>query len=310
MSQKTSEGWKYYKITQTDKAQCDFCKKTHSYKNSSTSNLKKHLQRHPGIIGISVVPDQQVEERRPASDARNAADQLFRRNVTPRRPAAADDGGSEPDNDGHLDGAAGAAGVDDDDDDVVLVTRPPTSAEPAGESGAAPDLRPASSQTKKQTTLAFSQPKLSSIQKRKFDMLVLKMIVQDLQPFSVVEDKGFSELVAALCPKYKLPCRTTLSRQYLPSVYADMLTAANNLLASADYVTLTADIWTSRTTHAYMAITAHFIDNDWTMQTVLMGCVSISGAHTAARIRDELVKVFFLLYNNIYASINTQSNVS
>lgn len=260
MSQKTSEVWKFFKLVGADRAQCDFCKKLFSYKNSSTSNLKKHLLMHPGLNAV-------------------------------RPPAVVNEL-----NDVQC----------ENDEDVVMVSMPP----PAVRAGSpapdqrpeapadsnAPSVRPSAAlqrrpAAQKQQTLAFSQRNIPSTEKRKYDLLVLKMIVRDLQPFSVVDDAGFKELIGALCPSYVLPSRTTLSRQYLPSRYADMEIAAQNLLAAVDHVTLTTDIWTSRTTQAYMAITAHFIDANWSMQTLLLGCPSISGSHTGVRIRDELIKV-------------------
>ncbi|KAK3875934.1 hypothetical protein Pcinc_019232 [Petrolisthes cinctipes] len=47
--------------------------------------------------------------------------------------------------------------------------------------------------------------------KKQLDDLVVKMIMKDLQPLSVVEDEGFRELVAALDSRYTLPSHRELS---------------------------------------------------------------------------------------------------
>jgi len=47
------------------------------------------------------------------------------------------------------------------------------------------------------------------------------MIATDIQPMSVVEDKGFQfqEFVNALDPRYVLPSRRTITRSMLPARY-------------------------------------------------------------------------------------------
>ena len=65
-----------------------------------------------------------------------------------------------------------------------------------------------------------AQPyKNDSIKKKELDDLVVRMIVGDLQPLSVVEDKGFKKLVNGLNPRYDLPSRREIGRTLLPSIY-------------------------------------------------------------------------------------------
>lgn len=236
MAPKTSFVWKFFKIVSDDKAECDVCKRILSYKGSSTSNLKRHLDSHPATSGNSKSP--------------------------PHPHEADDEDDAQPSEDIQVD--------------------PPADA----------NTKPVA----KQTSLAgyFNRP-MSIVQKKKIDILVLKMIVRDLQPFSVVDDPGFRELVATLSPTYELPSRTTLTRNYLASKFVDMEAAVKRTLDCVDYVSLTTDIWTSRTTQAYIAITAHYVTKNWTLGSVLLGCVSITGSHTGIHIRDEVLKVL----NNI-----------
>lgn len=75
----------------------------------------------------------------------------------------------------------------------------------------------------KQNTIEKSfiqQTKYSSTSsKRKtIDEAVFKMIVTDMQPVSVVEDKGFQSLLHVLDPRYQLPSRKSTMRM-LPDAY-------------------------------------------------------------------------------------------
>lgn len=41
------------------------------------------------------------------------------------------------------------------------------------------------------------------------------MVAIDLQPYSVIENEGFKQLVKVLDPKYVLPSKTTLKNNYM-----------------------------------------------------------------------------------------------
>ena len=40
---------------------------------------------------------------------------------------------------------------------------------------------------------------------------ICEMIIQDLQPVSIVEDSGFKALIAFAFPQNKIPCRKTIN---------------------------------------------------------------------------------------------------
>lgn len=57
-----------------------------------------------------------------------------------------------------------------------------------------------------------AQPyKHDSSNKKELDELIVRMMVEDLQPLSIVEGKGF-RLVHGLNPKYELPSHREISR--------------------------------------------------------------------------------------------------
>jgi len=50
--------------------------------------------------------------------------------------------------------------------------------------------------------------------------LIGEMIAIDTQPFSVVENKGFINLLSALEPRYSLPSRKYMTETVLPRIMA------------------------------------------------------------------------------------------
>ena len=45
--------------------------------------------------------------------------------------------------------------------------------------------------------------------------------------------------------------------------------------------TLTTDTWTSAAKQSYIALTAHFINDDWELESICLDCCNFTGTHTA-----------------------------
>ncbi|KAH7940693.1 hypothetical protein HPB49_003558 [Dermacentor silvarum] len=54
---------------------------------------------------------------------------------------------------------------------------------------------------------------------------IARMLALDLQPYIFVENRGFKELMNHMEPLYKIPSRTTFSREIIPALYRDTVTA-------------------------------------------------------------------------------------
>lgn len=144
-----------------------------------------------------------------------------------------------------------------------------------------------------QTTLNYyAKRKLLPIHQQAFyNSLILNLIIKDLQPFSIVEDEGFKELIAGFDSSYKLPSRTTLSRTLLPEKYNLVSEKIKLILQDATDITLTTDTWTSMATESYMSITAHFIDENWEMHSILVDCFKFGERHTSENLKMEIIRV-------------------
>ena len=75
-----------------------------------------------------------------------------------------------------------------------------------------------------QQTLAASferkeKYKPGSGRKRLLDQHLLDLVATDMQPLSVVDNRGFRKFVNALDPKYEMASRKTLTTQLLPERY-------------------------------------------------------------------------------------------
>ncbi|XP_027130285.1 zinc finger BED domain-containing protein 1-like [Larimichthys crocea] len=96
--------------------------------------------------------------------------------------------------------------------------------------------------------------------KRELDEALVNMVVNDSQPFSIVDDCGFKEFVALLDPTYTLPSRQALKNMVVHR-YEMEKTKAKSVVQRVEAVSLTADMWTSINMDAYLAVTGHYVDN-------------------------------------------------
>jgi hypothetical protein len=117
------------------------------------------------------------------------------------------------------------------------------------------------------------------------------LIAREYHPFSLVEDAEFRRFVPMLCPGYQIPSRKTLTNNLIPILHQTTVRKVKATLDVATADCLTADGWTSVNNNSFLAITAHFLDEETNMCSKLVGCVEFNEKHTAANLADMLHEV-------------------
>lgn len=97
--------------------------------------------------------------------------------------------------------------------------------------------------------------------------------------------------VSGLNPNYHLPSRHTMSKTLVPKKYEQTLIKCKLIIFKAHRVCLTTDCWTSRNNESFMAVTAHFITDDFFSKSMLLSCTSFSESHTSVNIAQELKNI-------------------
>ena len=130
----------------------------------------------------------------------------------------------------------------------------------------------ASSQSGQPQISGFFGSKLPSSSQRSIAITnaILTFIVEDLRPFSVVENSGFKNLVNVLEPRYTIPSRQYFSDRAMPELYQSVKSSVQRELADASSVAITTDGWTSRATESYITITSSHIDSDWRLKNFVL----------------------------------------
>lgn len=152
-------------------------------------------------------------------------------------------------------------------------------------------LEPQTSSFQSTLRMYATTKKLSSKQGKEIDDALMSLFFKSFLPFSIVEDKHFKKFVFKLNPAYQLPSRKHVSNTLLDAEYHTCVKQVKEELSTVVSACLTIDCWTSRAQEGYLAVTAHYIDGTFNLQTALLQCQMLSGPHTAVNLSTELRQV-------------------
>ena len=116
---------------------------------------------------------------------------------------------------------------------------------------------------------------------------LLEFVARDLRPVSVVDGRGFLNLMEKTEPRYTVPCRRTIMNA-IDRKYCELKRSVRGLLSGQRSVTLTTDIWTSRAGDGYFSLTAHYITDQFVMHSSQLHCHHMPGAHDHTHISEGI----------------------
>jgi len=100
--------------------------------------------------------------------------------------------------------------------------------------------------------------------------LALMIIVHEF-PLSMVDYVGFRKFCAALQPAFKVVSRNTIRKDILDMYQVQKQSMVNYIKKLSARVAVTTDLWTANHQRkGYMAVTAHFLDEDWKLKSFLI----------------------------------------
>ncbi|KAJ0981634.1 hypothetical protein J5N97_009889 [Dioscorea zingiberensis] len=120
------------------------------------------------------------------------------------------------------------------------------------------------------------------------------MIIMHEYPISMVEHYGFKKYSTNLQPLFKIPSRNTIRSDIMKIYDTEKSKIMDLLKKNSSRVAITTDMWTaSNQKKGFMAITAHFIDNNWNLQSLVLRFLYVPCPHTSAVLSKELLKCIF-----------------
>lgn len=119
--------------------------------------------------------------------------------------------------------------------------------------------------------------------------------------------------VNALEKKYTVPLRSTMTR-LLRSTYNDVSVSIKTMITQeCNFYALTSDIWSSRTSEAYISLMVHYLTKSFTMKVITLRCAPFSnvrhtGAEIAKIIKESLEDAGMCLDNLVVYVTDNASN--
>ncbi len=89
----------------------------------------------------------------------------------------------------------------------------------------------------------------------------------------MVDNHGFRSLVSTLDRCVKMPIRNTIASTHLPNLYEEARGQFIRKLELFRWGSLTTDLWTSKMQISYMALTVHFINEDFLLHSNILSIV-------------------------------------
>ncbi|KAL4083415.1 hypothetical protein QTP88_028731 [Uroleucon formosanum] len=127
---------------------------------------------------------------------------------------------------------------------------------------------------------------LTETEIKEIDKCVVKMIVSDYQPLSIVENVGFLEYTKKLQPLYSVPSRKLLTTKFLPQEYNVISSKLKLILENICIVNLTSDC-----NKSYLTVTCHFIHNN-RLHSPVLATREVKDSHTGLNIATALTHIF------------------
>ena len=94
-----------------------------------------------------------------------------------------------------------------------------------------------------------------------------KAIMLHEYPLSIVSHYGFKKFASTLQPLFKMVSRNTIKSDILKIYELEKKKTYKMLGKLRSRIAITTDMWTSSQKRGFMAITAHFLDDSWILQS-------------------------------------------
>ena len=115
---------------------------------------------------------------------------------------------------------------------------------------------------------------------KKTHQLIGEMIALDTQPFSIVEDVGFTRLLHCLEARYQLPSRKYVTYTVLPKIKAGMDVEVKKRISCVESINLTTDIWSTDLNNESL-LTAHWLTDNFQRYSAVLHAQVLDESHTS-----------------------------
>ena len=114
------------------------------------------------------------------------------------------------------------------------------------------------------------------IRQQELVRLLITFIIKFVQPLYILKNGAFQDFIHACEPGFVIPCEKTI-KNLIYEAYDWSKDQLTNLLGSTvTSIHLTTDLWTSKSNHGYIGVTATWLTSDFAFHEVLPPCACMA----------------------------------
>ena len=120
---------------------------------------------------------------------------------------------------------------------------------------------------------------------------LIQFIIHFVLPLYILQNQSFREFIHACEPGFQIPYVKT-AKNLIHEAYNWCYDQLSSLLhSSVTSVHLTTDLWTAKSRHGYLGVTATWLSTDFKFREVLLSCEHLPYPHTGEVISEELFRI-------------------
>ncbi|CAB4488933.1 unnamed protein product [Rhizophagus irregularis] len=120
---------------------------------------------------------------------------------------------------------------------------------------------------------------------------LIQFIIHFVLPLYILQNRFFREFIYACEPGFRIPCDKT-AKGLIHEAYEWSYNQLSALLrSSVTNIHLTTDLWTAKSRHGYLGVTATWLTSDFEFRETLLSCDHLPYPHTGEVISEELFRI-------------------
>ncbi|CAF1208484.1 unnamed protein product [Didymodactylos carnosus] len=128
------------------------------------------------------------------------------------------------------------------------------------------------------------------------NMIINDLIIDLGLPLSIVERPAFLRAMSKVDSKFHVQSRRSICRESIPALYDKMIRELKTICTTAEFISLTLDIWIDRRMRPFYAVTGHSII-DCVFKSYVLSFLPLTGSHTDKALLNEFEKIISSDYN-------------
>ncbi|GBC12604.1 zinc finger BED domain-containing protein 1-like [Rhizophagus irregularis DAOM 181602=DAOM 197198] len=143
------------------------------------------------------------------------------------------------------------------------------------------------------TISSDSSPQMTQDRQKYLETLLFEWLVLDFQPLYLLKSPSFRQFINALNKNFELPTDKEFRKRIFEASEFSKKQLKQYIHENSNSVSLTCDLWTSRSKQGFLGITCHFITPDFEMREITLAIQYMPYPHTGDAIQKTLEKVIY-----------------